>query len=134
MFMQSFILLQVSNQSETRQRALVAFSNVDEIHSFHAGRLWPELERCGANPAAVARAFLANCREMRRLYCHYCGNMAAARRAVQDLGGEQSQGSILVQCQQEAGHQVRNVKNEYNCQEGTEKHSNLSKRVLEKII
>ncbi len=39
--------------------------------------------RCGANPAAVARVFASNCREMRRLYCHYCQNMAAARQAVQ---------------------------------------------------
>lgn len=37
--------LLVSNLTETRQRALVVFSNLDEIHSFHAGCLWPELER-----------------------------------------------------------------------------------------
>ncbi len=73
----------MSNLTETRQRALVVFSNLGELHSFHAGCLWPELERCGANPAAVARAFVANCAEMRRLYCHYCQNMAAARQAVQ---------------------------------------------------
>ena len=60
--------------------------------------------RCGANPGAVARAFSSNCGEMRQLYCHYCQNMSAARRALQDLGGEQSPSSILVHCQQEAGH------------------------------
>ena len=34
-----------------------------------------ELERCGANPAAVARAFVDNCAELRALYSDQCRNM-----------------------------------------------------------
>ena len=47
--------LAVSNLTETRTRAHTIFGNLNEIHEFHAGILYPELERCGVNPASVAR-------------------------------------------------------------------------------
>jgi len=96
--------LLISNHPETRRLATVAFGNLEQVHSFHANVLRPSLERCGANPASVARAFAASCAEMRRLYVDYCQNMPRARRAVADLGGEQAPTSVLVRCQREAGH------------------------------
>ena len=56
------------------------FGNLEELHDFHAGVLYPELERCGANPAAVARAFVENCAELRALYSDQCRNMHSAHR------------------------------------------------------
>ena len=56
------------------------FGNLEELHDFHAGVLYPELDRCGANPAAVARAFVENCPELRTLYSDQCRNMHSAHR------------------------------------------------------
>ena len=56
------------------------FGNLEELHDFHAGVLYPELDRCGANPAAVARAFVENCPELRALYSDQCRNMHSAHR------------------------------------------------------
>ena len=56
------------------------FGNLEELHDFHGGILYPELERCGANPAAVARAFVENCPELRALYSDQCRNMHSAHR------------------------------------------------------
>lgn len=98
--------LEVSNLTETRQKAQIIFGNLDEIHEFHSTAFHPELERCGVNPSGVARTILANCHEVKILYSHYCQNMSASRQAIQDLGGEQTPSSILVHCQQEAGHQL----------------------------
>ena len=84
-------------------RAEALFGNLDEIHSFHARVLEPELERCGVNPAAVARVFLQNCQNVKTLYSSYCQNMQASRQALEALGGESNPSSILVHCQQEAG-------------------------------
>ena len=84
-------------------RAEALFGNLDEIHSFHAVVLEPELERCGVNPAAVARVFLQNCQNVKTLYSSYCQNMQASRQALEALGGESNPSSILVHCQQEAG-------------------------------
>ena len=75
----------------------------DEIHDFHASTLYPELERCGANPASVARAFITNCQTIKSLYSAYCQNMSASRQAVTNLGGETTPTSILLHCQQEVG-------------------------------
>jgi hypothetical protein len=47
--------LAVSNLTETRTRANTIFGNLSDIHEFHAAVLYPELERCGVNPASVAR-------------------------------------------------------------------------------
>ena len=69
-------------------RAEALFGNLDEIHSFHALVLEPELERCGVNPAAVARVFLQNCQNVKTLYSSYCQNMQASRQALEALGGE----------------------------------------------
>lgn len=99
--------LTVSNLPETMHRAEIIFGNLDEIHAFHSTCLYPELERCGANPASVAKTFIAECQEIKLLYSNYCQNMNPARQAIQELGGEQNPGSILSLCQQEAGHQVR---------------------------
>ena len=60
--------------------AAAVFGNLEELHDFHAGVLFPELERCGANPAAVARAFVENCPELRALYSDQCRNMHSAHR------------------------------------------------------
>ena len=60
-------------------RAGAIFGNLGELHAFHAHALHPELERCGANPAAVARAFTANAQEVKSLYTNYCQNMDASR-------------------------------------------------------
>jgi hypothetical protein len=99
-----FDKLSASNLTDTRVRARTIFGNLEEIHDFHSACLFPELERCGANPAAVARAFVSAADSLRVLYSHYCQNMSSARQAIADLGGETSPGSILVHCQQEAGH------------------------------
>ena len=80
--------LAVSNLTETRARAHTIFGNMNEIHDFHAVLLYPELERCGANPAAVARVMLANLNDLRTLYTSYCQNMPSSRQAVADMGGE----------------------------------------------
>ena len=119
--------LNVSNLTETRNKANILFGNLDEIHGFHADILYPELERCGVNPAVVARTFLNHCSDFRSLYSAYCQNMPAARQAIStyekewglkpclshprititaDLGGEANQASILKHCQTEAGHQL----------------------------
>ena len=92
--------------TETRQKALVLFGNLDDLHDFHASIFYPELERCGANPAAVGRTFLSHCTEFRSLYSAYCQNMPSARQAISDLGGENNPASILHHCQTEAGHQL----------------------------
>jgi hypothetical protein len=80
--------LAVSNLTETRTRANTIFGNMNEIHDFHAVLLYPELERCGANPAAVARVMLANLNDLRTLYTSYCQNMPSSRQAIADMGGE----------------------------------------------
>ena len=98
--------LTISNLTETRQKALVLFGNLDDLHDFHASIFYPELERCGANPAAVGRTFLSHCTEFRSLYSAYCQNMPSARQAISDLGGENNPASILHHCQTEAGHQL----------------------------
>ena len=73
----------------------------DEIHDFHNATLYPELERCGTNPASVAKVFIANCQTIKSLYSSYCQNMSASRQAVANLGGETTPTSILLHCQQE---------------------------------
>lgn len=78
----------------------------DEIHEFHNSTLYPELERCGSNPASVARVFITYCQTIKSLYSAYCQNMSASRQAVANLGGETTPTSILLHCQQEAGHQL----------------------------
>ena len=98
--------LAVSNLTETRIRADTLFGNLDEIHHFHASVLFPELERCGVNPAAFARVFLSNCQNVKTLYSAYCQNMQASRQALANLGGETNPSSILRHCQQEAGHKL----------------------------
>ena len=98
--------LSVSNLTETRQKSSILFGNLDEIHAFHATVFYPELERCGANPASVGRNFLAHCSDFRALYSSYCQNMPSARQAITDLGGEANPASILHHCQTEAGHQL----------------------------
>ena len=80
--------LAISNLTETRTRAHTIFGNLNEIHEFHAGILYPELERCGVNPASVARVMLANLNDVRSLYTAYCQNMPASRQAIADMGGE----------------------------------------------
>ena len=80
--------LAVSNLTETRTRANTIFGNLNEIHEFHAAVLYPELERCGVNPASVARVMLANLNDIRSLYTSYCQNMPASRQAIADMGGE----------------------------------------------
>ena len=62
------------------ETSAAVFGNLEELHDFHAGVLFPELERCGANPAAVARAFVDNCAELRALYSDQCRNMHSAHR------------------------------------------------------
>ena len=96
----------MSNLTETRQKSSILFGNLDEIHAFHATVFYPELERCGANPASVGRNFLAHCSDFRALYSSYCQNMPSARQAITDLGGEANPASILHHCQTEAGHQL----------------------------
>ena len=64
------------------ETSAAVFGNLEELHDFHAGVLFPELERCGANPAAVARAFVDNCAELRALYSDQCRNMHSAHRFV----------------------------------------------------
>ena len=63
------------------ETSAAVFGNLEELHDFHAGVLFPELERCGANPAAVARAFVDNCAELRALYSDQCRNMHSAHRS-----------------------------------------------------
>jgi hypothetical protein len=96
--------LAVSNLTETRQKANILFGNLEDIHSFHATVLYPELERCGVIPASVGRTFLSHCSELRSLYSSYCQNMPSARQTIADLGGEANPASILHHCQSEAGH------------------------------
>ena len=96
----------MSNLTETRQKSNILFGNLDDIHNFHSNIFYPELERCGANPAAVGRTFLSHCSELRSLYSSYCQNMPSARQAITDLGGENNPASILHHCQTEAGHQL----------------------------
>ena len=76
----------MSNLTETRQKSSILFGNLDEIHAFHSTVFYPELERCGANPASVGRTFLAHCSDFRALYSSYCQNMPSARQAITDLG------------------------------------------------
>jgi hypothetical protein len=89
-----------------RRSAAAIFGNLDELHDFHASCLHPELERCGANPSALARAFTNNCTDLRALYSDQCRNMHGSRKAIEELGGEQNPASILRRCQAEAGHQL----------------------------
>lgn len=98
--------LTVSNLTETRQKCNILFGNLDDIHSFHSSQFYPELEVCGANPAAIGRTFLTHCSQLRSLYSSYCQNMPSARQAITDLGGETNPASILHHCQTEAGHQL----------------------------
>lgn len=98
--------LAVSNLTETRNKAQIIFGNLAEIHEFHARCFLPQLEKCGVNPSAIAAAILGNCQDVKLLYSLYCQNMSASRQAIDDLGGEQTASSILVHCQQEAGHQL----------------------------
>lgn len=86
--------LAVSNLTETRNRASSIFGNMPDIHDFHSVVLHPELERCGANPASVARVMLANLNDIRSLYISYCQNMPASRQAISDLGGETRSDSL----------------------------------------
>ena len=77
--------LTVSNLTETRQKSNILFGNLDDIHNFHSNIFYPELERCGANPAAVGRTFLSHCSELRSLYSSYCQNMPSARQAISGI-------------------------------------------------
>ena len=71
--------------TETRQKSNILFGNLDDIHNFHSNIFYPELERCGANPAAVGRTFLSHCSELRSLYSSYCQNMPSARQAISGI-------------------------------------------------
>ncbi len=64
--------LRASSSDALRRSADAIFGNMDDLHDFHAGCMYPELERCGANPSAVARTFIDNCAEMRTLYSNSC--------------------------------------------------------------
>ncbi len=69
--------------SASPEAASRALGNMAEVRQFHSECLCPELERCGANPAAVARVFVASCPRMKALYSSYCQNMDTARQAIQ---------------------------------------------------
>ena len=78
--------------------------NLHEIYLFHSEHFYPDLEKCGVNPANIARVFICNCQRLKSLYSDYCQNMEGARRAIEAMGGEKN--SLFSKCQKKAGHQL----------------------------
>ena len=82
----------------------IVFANLEAVRDFHASYLKPELERCGANPGAVARVFLGHAHTIKSLYAEYCQNMESARNVIDSRLGGESHNSLLSRCQKRAGH------------------------------